>query len=170
MPLKEFGNLEALRIIETNPGFFQVNCNLNIDHFQELLVNHPNQALVDSVCLSLHKRLWPYADTKFGDINTSYPTILDMLSKGSTSDEHLKFIRMQVEIKVSTGRYSTSFGPRLLPRMYSSPVHAISKPPNTFCLINHKLYGNHSPNSMILRENVAGTCMDKIMLLETALL
>ena len=93
-----------------------------------------------------------------------------MLSKGSTSDEHLKFIRMQVEIKISAGRYSTSFGPGLLPRMCSSPVYAIPKPPNTFRLINHMLYGNHSPNSMILRENVAGICMDKIMLLETALL
>ena len=45
VPLKEFGNLEALRTIETNPGLFQVNCNLNIDHSQELLVNHPNQTL-----------------------------------------------------------------------------------------------------------------------------
>lgn len=93
-----------------------------------------------------------------------------MLSKGSTSDEYLKSIKMQVEIKVSAGRYSTSFGPRLLPRMYSSPVHAVPKPPNTFCLINHKSYGNHSPNSIILRENVAGTCINEVMWLETALL
>lgn len=93
-----------------------------------------------------------------------------MSSKGSTSDGHLKFIRMQVEIEIATGRYSTSFGPGLLPRMYSSPVHAVSKPPNTFCLINHKSYGNHSLNSMILKENVAGTCIDRIRLLGTVLL
>ena len=58
----------------------------------------------------------------------------------------------------------------LLPGMYSSPVHAVPKPPDTFWLINHQSYGDHSLNSMILREDVAGTCMDGIRSLGTVLL
>ena len=170
VPLKEFENLEAIQTIEMNPDLFQVNCSLNIDRFRELLVNHPNQALIDSVCQSLHEGYWPYADTKFGDIKAGYPTTLDMSSKGSTSNEHLDFIWEQVKVEVAAGRYSASFGPKLLPGMYSSPVHAVPKPPDTLQLINHQSYGDHSLNSMILREDVAGTCMDGIRSLGTALL
>ena len=170
VPLKEFDNHEALRTIEENPGLFQVNCDLNIDRFQELLVNHPNRALVDSVCHSLREGYWPYADTKFGDIEAGYPTTLDMSSKGSTSDEHLAFIRAQVKVEVEAGRYSAPFGPELLPGMYSSPVHAVPKPPDTFRLINHQSYGDYSLNSMIPKEEVAGTHMDGIRSLGTALL
>ena len=119
-------------MIETNPDLFQVNCSLNIDQFHELLVNHPNRALIDSVCQSLHEGYWPYADMKFGDIKAGYPTTLDMSLKVSTSNEHLDFIQEQVKVEVAAGRYSTSFGPELLPGMYSSPVHAVLKPPDTF--------------------------------------
>ena len=70
------------------------------------------------------------------------------------------------------GRYSAPFGPDLLLGMYSSPIHAVPKLPdaNALCLINHQSYGNHSLNSMILKESVVGTCMDSIKSLSTALL
>lgn len=42
IPLREFENHEALRTIKANSGLFQVNCSLNIDQFQDLLVGHPN--------------------------------------------------------------------------------------------------------------------------------
>lgn len=93
-----------------------------------------------------------------------------MLSNGSTSEEHLTFIREQIQIEVEAGRYSQPFGPDLMPGMYSSPVHAVPKPPDTFRLINHQSYGEHSLNSMIPKESVSGTCMDGIRSLCTALL
>ena len=167
VPPREFENLEALRTIQANPHLFQVNCSLNIARFRELLVNHPNQALVDSVC---HEGYWPYADMKFDDVDAGYPITLDMSSKGSTSAEHLNFISAQIEVEVAAGRYSAPFGPDLLPGMYSSPVHAVPKLPDSLRLINHQSYGDHSLNSMILKERVAGTCMDGIRLLITALL
>ena len=132
VPLKEFDNHKALQTIEGNPGLFQVNCDLNIGRFWELLVNHPNCTLVDSVCHSLHEGYWPYTDMKFRDIKVGYPTTLDMSLKGSTSDEHLAFIRAQVKVEVEAGRYSAPFGPELLLGMYSSPVHVVPKPPDTF--------------------------------------
>ena len=170
VPPREFENLEALGTIQANPHLFQVNCSLNIARFRELLVNHPNQALVDSVCRSLHEGYWPYADTKFDDVDAGYPITLDMSSKGSTSAEHLNFISAQIEVEVAAGRYSAPFGPDLLPGMYSSPVHAVPKPPDSLRLINHQSYGDHSLNSMIPKERVAGTCMDGIRSLITALL
>ena len=69
---------------------------------------------------------------KFGDIKAGYQTTLDMSSKGSTSNKHLDFIWAQVKVKVTAGRYFTSFGPKLLPGMYSPPVHTVPKPPDTF--------------------------------------
>ena len=170
MPSREFENLEALGMIQVNPHLFQVNCSLNIAHFQELLVNHPNQALVDSICQSLHKGYWPYVDMKFDDVDAGYPITLNMSSKGSTSAEHLDFISAQIEVEVTAGRYSAPFGPDLQPGMYFSPVHAVPKLPDSLCLINHQSYGDHSLNSMILKERVASTYMDSIRSLITALL
>ena len=107
---------------------------------------------------------------KFDDIDASYPTTLDMSSKGSISTEHLDFISTQIKVKVTAGRYSAPSGPDILPGMYSSPVHTVPKLPDTLCLINHQSYGNHSLNSMIPKESVAGMCMDGIKSLSTTLL
>ena len=124
VPLKEFENHEAIQMIKMNPELFQVNCSLNIDQFCELLVDHPNQALVDSVCQSLHEGYWPYADMKFGDIKAGYPTTLDMSSKGSMSNEHLDFIQAQVKVEVAAGRYSASFGPTSRDVLLTCPCSA----------------------------------------------
>ena len=78
IPPREFKNLKALRTIQANPHLFQVNCTLNIACLQELLVNHLNQALIESICHSLHEGYWPYADTKFDDVDARYPTTLQM--------------------------------------------------------------------------------------------
>ena len=170
IPLREFENHEALRTIKASSGLFQVNCSLNIDQFQDLLVGHPNQALIDSVYQSLCEGYWLYADTKFGDARASYSTTLDMSSKGSTSDEHLDLIQAQVKVEVVAGRYSMPFRPELLLGMYSLSAHAVPKSPDTFCLINHQSYGDHSLNLTILKEATSGTCMDRIRSLRTVLL
>ena len=74
VPPREFKNLKALRTIQANPHLFQVNFTLNVVHFRELLVNHPNQALIDSVCHSLHEGYWPNADMMLTPI-TPLPSI-----------------------------------------------------------------------------------------------
>ena len=170
VPPREFENLKALRTIQVNPHLFQVNCSLNIACFQELLVNHPNQALVDSICQSLHESYWPYADMKFDDVDAGYPITLDMSSKGLTSAEHLDFISAQIEVEVAAGRYSAPFRPDLQPGMYSSPIHTVPKPPDPLHLINHQSYSDHSLNLMIPKGRVAGRYMDGIRSLITVLL
>ena len=54
--------------------------------------------------------------------------------------------------------------------MYSSPVHATSKPgTDTFYLINDQSAGDFSPNSMIHLDEVACTCMYEVKFLKASL-
>ena len=143
-----------------------MDCPVNVDHFETLLVDHPNQVFVKSVCRSLHEGFWPFADTKHGD----YPTTWDFSDWKPKSLEHAEFITKQIVTEVEKGWYSKDFGPDLLPGMYSLPMHAVPKPgTDTFCLINDQSAGKFSPNSMIHPNNVAGTCMDNIKSLGASL-
>lgn len=59
--LAEFQNLEALATICSHPDLFKVSTPINIDCFQSLLANHPNQPFVCLVCQGLHEGFWPFA-------------------------------------------------------------------------------------------------------------
>jgi hypothetical protein len=62
-PQNKISNLIALKTITNNPFLFQVKTPINIDVFKSLLKNHPNPVFVNSVCASLCKGFWPWADT-----------------------------------------------------------------------------------------------------------
>jgi hypothetical protein len=166
IPLKEALNTDLMNTIRDHPDLFKVDCPVNIERFEELLVDHPNRPFVLSVCRALREGFWPFADTKCGD----YPTTWDHSDRKPGCPEHAAFITKQVQTEVTKGRYSEAFGPDLLPGMYSSPVHAIPKPgTDTFRLINDQSAGDFSPNSMIHPDDVAGTCMDGIRSLRASL-
>jgi hypothetical protein len=155
-----------METLQSHPHLFKVNCPINVTRFEELLVNHPNQPFVRSVCRALREGFWPWAHTKYGE----YPTTWDFSDREIKSLEHADFIAQQVETEVRLGRYSEDFGPDLLPRMYSSPVQAVPKPgTDSFWLINDQSSGEFSPNSMIDPEDIAGTCMDGIKSLGASL-
>jgi hypothetical protein len=152
--------------IRSYPHLFKVDCPVNIERFEEMLVSHPNQPFVKSVCHALREGFWPFADTKHGD----YPTTWDFSDRKPGCPEHTAFIKKQIETEVQRGRYSEAFGPDLLPGMYSSPTHAVPKPgTDTFRLINDQSAGEYSPNSMIHPDDVTGTCMDGIKSLGASL-
>ena len=154
-------------MISTHLHLFKVNCPIIVDRFKELLVDHPNQPFVKSVCRALHEGFWPFANTRYGD----YPTTWDFSERELQDPEHANFIAKQVEAEVLKGRYSEDFGPDLLPGMYLTPVHAVPKPgTDTYWLINDQSAGEYSPNSMIHPDDIAGTCMDSIKSLGTSLL
>jgi hypothetical protein len=166
VPTKELSNKALVKTIQTNPHLFKLNCKINVDRLEQLLQHHPNQLFVLSVCRSLREGFWPWADTKIG----SYPETWDFSDHPPKRQDHIDFITSQVETEVRLGRYSEAFRPELLPGMYSSPVHAVDKPgTTTFRLINDQSAGEFSPNSMINREDVAGTCMDSIKSLGASL-
>jgi hypothetical protein len=166
VPVAEAANHALASTIGSNPHLFSVDCKINVKRFAELLQSHPNQPFVTSVCHALREGFWPFADTKTG----VYPLTWDFSDRPPKSDDHLTFIKNQVQTEVDLGRYSEAFGPDLLPGMYSSPVHAVPKPGSTdLRLINDQSAGDFSPNSMIDDEAVAGTCMDGIKSLGASL-
>jgi hypothetical protein len=166
VPVEELSNKALSETIHSNPHLFKVNCKINVDCFEQLLFHHPNQPFVKSVCCSLHEGFWPWADTKI----EIYPEIWDCSDHPPKCKEHLNFITAQVETEVHLGHYLKGFGLDLLPRMYSSPIHAVDKPgTDTFQLINDQSAGEYSLNSMIGSEDVVGTCIDTIKSLGASL-
>ena len=130
---------------------------LNVDWFAQLLQHHPNQAFVLSMCQSLHKGFWPWADTKIN------PETWDFSDQPPKCWDYIDFITTQVETEVCLRHYSEAFRLGLLPGMYSSSVHTLDKPgTTTFQLINNQSAREFSPNLMINHEDVIGTCMDNI--------
>ena len=66
-------------------------------------------------------------------------------------------------LKLRYGRFSPTFGPELLPGMYSEPIHATPKPHSEKLrlVINH-MFGDFSLNSMIPCEAIVGSPIDTL--------
>ena len=158
-PPREFDNTEAMQTIAANPHLFLVSTPINVDRFEALLSEHPNQPFVHSVCIGLREGFWPFADTHYGE----WPTTWDYSSQAPKSQPERDFLRTQIEKEVAVGRYSPAFGPDLLPGMYSMPIHAVPKPGSD----KLRLVTNHSAsefalNDMISRDDIAGVTLDNV--------
>ena len=166
-PPEEFDNVDAMSTINQNPHLFRIVTPIKVDRFQELLATHPNQAFVESVCVSLREGFWPWAHTQ----KESYPVTWDFSERPPKTEREADFLRAQRDAEIAVGRYSEGFGTELLPGMYSTPVHAVPKPrSDKLRLVNDHSAGTYSLNSMILREDVMGAQMDAISNLVAALL
>ncbi|KIJ27656.1 hypothetical protein M422DRAFT_271140 [Sphaerobolus stellatus SS14] len=116
----------------------------------EFLQHHPNQPYVQSVCRGLREGFWPHAT-----IPPDSPDTFDF-SDRPQSKEALSFIRAQRDKEITTDRFSITFGPDLLPGMFSSPIGAIPKPHSTgMRLITDQSAGPHSLNSFIPKDAAA---------------
>lgn len=166
VPADEYNNVPAMETINAHPHLFKITTPIKVNRFEELLSDHPNQPNVKSVCFSLRHGFWPHAHTRHID----YPTTWDNSHRPIRSQVELEFLEGQMDTEVAAGRYSEDFGPDLLPGMYCSPIHTIPKPgTDTLRLINDQSDGDFSPNSMINRDDIAGTCMDGIKSLGASL-
>jgi hypothetical protein len=140
---------------------------IKVDAFEHLLHSHPNRAFVELVCISLHKGFWPWAHTQ----KDSYPTTWDHFFRPLKTEREAEFLREQRDVEISCRRYSESFGRDLLPGMYSSPVHTVPKLRSTkLRLISDQSAGEFSLNSMIARDDIAGSHLDTVNDLVTAIL
>ncbi|KAG2343752.1 hypothetical protein BDR05DRAFT_854218, partial [Suillus weaverae] len=127
-----------------HPKLFKLVTLINVDQFQALLVNHPNQPFIQSVCQALQEGFWPWADAS----NESYPSINDKLI----------FIEEQLEEEIPLGQVSESFGTDLLPGMYSILMHMVAKPTSDkLCLVVDHTAGKYSLNSIIDSDSIKGT-------------
>ena len=84
----EYSNAIANDTISNHPCLFKVGTPVDVDAFEQLLVQHPNPFFVNSVLDGLQNGFWSWADTCIGD----YPDTLDK-SLGDTKEENeLNFI------------------------------------------------------------------------------
>jgi hypothetical protein len=105
------------------------------------------------------------------DFGAEYPVTWDYSKRPPKNEHEAIFLRAQRDTEIEAGRYSESFGPGLLPGMYSTPIHAMPKPRSEkLRLVNDHSAGPFSLNSMIAREDVAGAKMDSISDLTEALI
>jgi hypothetical protein len=164
---QEFSNVEAVTTIRDNPHLFKIVTPINVDRFESLLASHPNKPFIQSVCVAFREGFWPWADTQ----KEEYPVTWDFAERPPKTEREASFLREQRDIEIDADRYSESFGPDLLPGMYSTPIHAVPKPRSVkLRLVNDHSAGPFSLNSMIAREDVVGAKMDSISDLIGALL
>lgn len=150
------------------PDLFRITTPINVNRFEELLSDHPNQPFVESVCRALRQGFWPWADTS----DESYPSINDNSAYTcAKTDEQEQFISDQIREEIRLGRVSESFGTDLYPGMYSVPMHTVPKPnSDKLRLVVDHTAGDYSLNSMIDRDAIKGTKLDGLHSLGVSLL
>jgi hypothetical protein len=167
-PAKEFKAVEVMKTISENPDLFRVPHVINVDRFEQLLSRHPNQPFVRSVMAGLRDGFWPWADTGF---DAGYPTTWDNSWAPPPTECERNFIDEQRDIEFQKGRFSRTFGPDLLPGMYSTPVIAVPKPHSTdLRLVSNQSAGVYSQNSMVDRVQTKGARLDTMQQFIPALL
>jgi hypothetical protein len=149
----------VMKTLQENQHLFKLVTPINIDVFESLLADHPNQPFVSSVVTGLREGFWPWADTQPG----IYPETYDTSDCPLKTEKERQFVRDQRDVEIGLGRFSPAFGPDLLPGMYSMPIHAVPKPQSEKLrlVVNHKM-GMFSLNSMIPREAIAGSRLDTL--------
>ena len=158
-PLSEVFHPIAAKTIADNPNLFQIRTPIKVDVFESLLEHHPNPLFVQSVCAGLREGFWPWADT----MNGVFPPTHDESRPTPSDEKQAAFIREQCLKERQKGRFSDSFGPELLPGMYSMPLHAVPKPDSSdLRLVMDHSAGPFSLNNMIDHSQVTGFPLDNL--------
>ena len=145
-PRNELENKVIRKTISKRPDLFGIVSPIKVDVFKKYLRDHPNKRFVKSVIRGLKYGFWPWADTSI----SSFPTTYDGSGQRSlvTDKDKAKFIKQQSQDEMKLGRWSKSFGKKLLPGMHSSPISAVPKGTRgKYRLINDQSRGPHSLNS-----------------------
>ena len=148
--------------VSKHSHLFKIVSPIKINRFKDLLIDHPNQPLVKSVCDGLMYGFWPWADIWKPD----YPETLDLSLSIQSDAEREKFFREQAAIEIAKGQYSESVGSSLLPGMYCMPIYAVRPVPKPHSvklrLVNDHSASRYSLNSMIDHDHVVGFPMDNL--------
>jgi ribonuclease HI len=139
-------NKSAYTTIDSRPDLFKIVTPINIDRFKAYLIDHPNQPYVNSVCRGLRQGFWPWAKHDDPNLWKTY----DNSRRPINQTDRMDFVREQRDEEIKLGRWSLSFGSKLLPGMYSSPIGVVPKPhSDKLRLVNDHKQEPYSPNSMI---------------------
>jgi hypothetical protein len=166
-PQSELDDPTVRKTIAENPHLFKIVTPINVDRFEQLLQDHPNPAFVSSVCRGLREGFWPWADTH----KEGYPVTHDASLPPPKDPREAAFLEDQRQEEIRKGRFSPSFGPDLLPGMYSMPIHAVPKPNSSeLRMVTDQSVGEFSLNSMIPRQDISGYPLDNMTQLGATLL
>ena len=156
-PQSELQNAIANKTISGHPELFKITCNINVEKFNELLRDHPNQPFVQSVIVGLTEGFWPWAEPQDG-----YPVTHNEPQHPPRNDRERDFMLSQRKKEIEANRFSEPFA-TLLPGMNVVPVHVVPKPPDDKLrlVVDHSA-GPYSINSMIDRQSIAGVKLDGI--------
>ncbi|RDB25644.1 hypothetical protein Hypma_006531 [Hypsizygus marmoreus] len=158
-PLSELNDPIVTKTINDNPSLFAVITPINVNQFEKLLATHPNQPFVKSVCRGLREGFWPWANTHL----PGYPPTHDASLPPPADEFQATFLRAQRDVEISKNRFSPSFGTKLLPGMYSMPIHAVPKSdPSDLRMVTNQSAGKFSLNSMVLHDDIAGYPLDNM--------
>lgn len=145
-PPSAFKDRDALETIAERPDLFQVHTPINVDLFERLLADHPNQPLVQSVVRGLREGFWPFADAEGLEV----PSTWEEERRFELDAEQAAFIAQYAEDEERAGRYSAPFGRDLLKGMVCMPIYAVPKPRSEkLRLINNHSAGPWALNSLI---------------------
>ena len=167
IPLNKLDNEIAIDTINHHPDLFKISTPIKVDNLENLLTHHPNPPFVKSVLNGFWNSFWPWADTHIGN----YPHTLDESLGDPKNQNELDFICEQCDKEIKAGWFSHSFGEKLLPGMYSMPIHAVPKLHSTdLQLVTNHSTGEFSLNSMIKCEDIMGYPLDNMTHLSEMLL
>ena len=152
VPTGDYQYTKITSTILSFPHLFPIITPINADCFEQLLHNHPNTELVQSVCQGLRTGFWPFANTEKPEFlpqgSVMCPQGLPVLD-----NESLTFLKSQHDAEVSLSQYSQAFGPKLLPGMVAQPVFTVPKKGSIkLHLVNDHSAGLKSLNSLIPSE------------------
>nr|VWO96574.1 N/A [Ganoderma boninense] len=143
--------------LAVRPDLFKIVTPIKSDVFKSLLQDHPNPTFIASVVKGLWFGFWPFADGRPDE----YPDTWDETRPPLLDERARQFLREQRDEEISLERYSPSFGPDLLPGMFSMPIHVVPKPhSDKLRLINNLSAGKYSLNGMIRPESIKGAVLD----------
>ncbi|KAG8990290.1 hypothetical protein FRB93_003266 [Tulasnella sp. JGI-2019a] len=156
-PPNEVNNHIANATIKSHPHLFAIVTPINAGQFQRLLSTHPNKQLVKSMIQGLREGFWPFAITEGRNVpdTVKYPN-------HHLTEQDMAFVRRQRDEEINLGRYSSAFGPNLLPGMQTSPIGVVPKPRSEkLRMVVDQSAGEFALNSYVSRSD-AGIRLDSL--------
>lgn len=160
--------MEAIKTIEDYPQLFKITTPIAIDVFEKYLETHPNPDFVQSIVTMLKEGFWPWANMQHA---SEFPLTWDNSRMSPRSMMEQQFISEYWDEEIDAGHFSESFGPDLLPGMYSTPVHVVPKPHSEdFHMVSNMSASSYAPNRMICHSDIVGLHLDGLHMLFSAIL
>lgn len=143
-PSSELANAAAWSTIRSFPHLFAIKTPIKADVLEALLVDHPNQPLVASVCRGFREGFWPFVDaSQLASFSETWDE-----TNAPLDDKAALFPSPYAEVEERAGRYSAPFSGELLPGMYS--MMPVRKPRTEKLRFNNNhSAGRFSLNSMM---------------------